>query len=284
MEVEDLRAAFDAAPVALAVIGPDGAVLYTNAAAEPFRDLLTPDLVQTLDGRERCEVRDVVVHASRISGGNTLVLVLTRPEQPAPEWSPIRRNGALGVVETFARSKRSGLLLFVSGARQKSVQLEDGSIASVASNDPAESLAERLVISGAISESQRGRAVDLAGATNVAIGRALVLIGALDEEDVTRAVHQKIDHELMELDSWTDGRWTFVARQPPGEEPVRVALPLDELRHFANPEFISSRLGNRYHRAHCTAMARVHAADRELFASAALAEERGLRPCRVCVR
>lgn len=280
VELERLREAFDAAPVALAVATRDGRILFANVAAQPFLPLLSAELLQTLDGR--VETADAIIQAA--PAGDALVLVLTRREPPAPEWSSIRRYGALDLVEAIARSGRSGLLLFVSGTRQKSVQLEEGRIASVASNDPAESLAERLVRSDAISEAQRSRAVDLAMATNVAIGRALVTIGALEEADVTRAVHEKIDRELMELDSWTEGRWTFVARQPPGEEPVHVALPLDELRHFANPEFISSRLGNRYHRTHCTLMTRVHPADREHFASAALAQERGLQPCRVCIR
>lgn len=283
-DLEPFRAAFAAAPVALVIASRDGRVLFANAEGERYREVVSADLCSRITRRERIELRDLVIDASLIPESDAVVLAITPREQPAPEWNPIRRRGALDLVETLARSGRSGLLLFVSGDRQKSVQLEEGHIASIASNDPAESLAERLVTGGAISEAQRSRAVDLAGATNVAIGRALVIIGALEEEDVTRAVHEKIDHELMELDTWTDGRWTFVARQPPGEEPVHVALPLDELRQFANPEFISSRLGNRYHRASCTAMARVHAADREFFASAALAEERGLEPCRVCVR
>ena len=203
------------------------------------------------------------------------------PAAPDVHWAAIDERGALGIVEAVSRSGRSGLLLFVSGAQQKSIQLEDGRIASVASNDPSQSIGDRLVRRGAITDAQRNQAVEMASATNVAIGRALVVLDILRETDVANALREKIEDEVAELGSWSAGRWTFVDREPPGVEPILASVALDELRAFARNEFVASRTGTRYHRDSCKAMQRVR--DRVPVMNALAGAERGLSPCRICI-
>jgi PAS domain S-box-containing protein len=202
---------------------------------------------------------------------------------PSAEWTSFGDGGALGIIEQAARERRSGLLMFVSGSLQKSVQLDEGRIASCASSNPGESFGERLVRRGSITEAQRVKAVDLANATNVAIGRAAVLLGAMREDEVAAALREKIDHELGELERWTDGRWTLINRPSPRVKPVRLALALDELRQFARAEFVASRNGTRYHRETCTSMRRVKAEERTPIVDALAGAQRGLEPCRICV-
>ena len=144
-------------------------------------------------------------------------------------------------------------------------------------------MGEQLVRRGAISEAQRTKAVEMADRTNVALGRAVVILGAMREEDVVRALHEKIDRELVELQSWTEGRWTFVNRLPPRVKPVRVALDVTELRQFARAEFTASRNGTRYHVESCAAMARVKTGERIAVVSTLHGAELGLAPCRICV-
>jgi PAS domain S-box-containing protein len=201
----------------------------------------------------------------------------------APEWTPFADRGPLDVIAQEARAGRSGLLLFTSNARQTSVWLDDGCIVACASNDPERSLGERLVRGGVITEAQRTKALQMVEATNVAIGRALVILGALREESVMRALTEKIDDELSELESWLTGRWMFVPRQPPRVKPVRVWLPIAELRQFASAEYVASRNGTRYHRATCTAMLRVKGNERLPVVSPLAGAERGLSPCRMCI-
>ncbi len=219
--------------------------------------------------------REVVALRERLAGAEP-------PVTDAP-WSEIHADGALQVVEAVARSGRSGLLIFVSGTRQKSIQLEDGRIASCASNDPEQSIGNRLVRRAAITEAQRNKAVEVAAATNVAIGRALMILDVLRESDVANALREKIEDEIAELASWTEGRWTFVDREPPRVKPIRASLALHELRAFAKQEFVASRSGTRYHRESCTAMLRVRATEKVPVVSALAGAERGLAPCRLCV-
>lgn len=269
--------------VAITAFAPDGAVRgfveVMHMAAAPVR--YSEQFVSQL--REQLQIeRDSNATMMRVVE-NLREKLARRDEEPSAEWTPLREGGALDVVARMARDKRSGLLIFVSGTRQKSVHLEEGRIASCASSDPGESMGEQLVRRGAISEAQRVKAVEMADRTNVAIGRAVVILGAMREEDVVRALHEKIDRELVELQSWTGGRWTFVNRLPPRVKPVRVALDVAELRQFARAEFVASRSGARYHRESCNAMARVRETERVAILSALHGAERGLAPCRICV-
>jgi len=286
-EGEDTRVARDGRDrtmrVAITAFAPDGAVRgfveVLHAAAPPVR--YTEQFVSQL--REQLQIeRDSNATMMRVV--EKLREKLARQDdQPSADWTSLKEAGALDVVARMARDKRSGLLIFVSGTRQKSIHLEEGRIASCASSDPGESMGEQLVRRGAISEAQRAKAVEMADRTNVALGRAVVILGAMREEDVVRALHEKIDRELVELQSWTDGRWTFVNRQPPRVKPVRVALDVTELRQFARAEFTASRNGTRYHVETCTAMARVKGGDRVAVVSTLHGAELGLAPCRICV-
>ena len=204
-------------------------------------------------------------------------------DAPSVEWLALGDRGALDVIEEVSRDRRSGLLLFVSGSLQKSVQLEEGRIASCASSNPGESFGERLVRRGSITDAQRVKALDLANATNVAIGRAVVVLGVMSEDEVSAALREKLDHELAELGRWTDGRWTLINRPPPRVKPVRLALDLDELRQFARAEFVASRNGTRYHRETCTSMRKVKAEERTQIVDALAGAQQGLEPCRICI-
>lgn len=269
--------------VAITAFVPEGAVrgfvevMHVAAAPVRYREQLVSQL------REELQIeRDSNATMMRIVE-NLREKLARREEPPAADWTSFAAGGALDVIAGMARARRSGLVIFVSGTRQKSIHFEDGRIASCASSDPGQTMGEQLVRRGAISEAQRIKAVEMADRTNVAIGRAVVILGAMREEDVVRALHEKVDRELVELQSWTDGRWAFVDRLPPRVKPVRVALDIVELRQFARAEFVDSRNGTRYHRMSCNAMARVKEAERMDIVSTLHGAENGLAPCRICV-
>ena len=306
LEAEDFRRARDGrelwVKVSLMAFAPDGTlrgfveVMHVANAAkvETLADHLREELdrerdssvtmtrvVENLKSKLQAETarraeleRELLALRERLAGAEA-------PAVPDAHWAAI--DDTLGIVEAVSRSGRSGLLLFVSGERQKSIQLEEGRIASVASNDPAQSIGDRLVRRGAITDAQRNKAVQMAAATNVAIGRALVILDILREADVAKALREKIEDEVAELESWDQGRWTFVDREPPRVKPIRASLALSELRAFMRNEFVASRSGARYHRDSCTAMLRVRATERVAVVSALTGAERGLAPCRICI-
>ncbi|HEX6097076.1 MAG TPA: PAS domain S-box protein [Thermoanaerobaculia bacterium] len=275
------------------VIHPAGApATMGEAIAEQLREELERErdsgvtltrVMETLKGKLQAEsVRRAELEREVLALRERLASAEAPPVADA-HWASLDAEGALSVIDAVSRSGRSGLLIFVAGARQKSIQLVDGRIASCASSDAAQSIGDRLVRRGAISDGQRNKAVEMAAATNVAIGRALVILDILSEGDVANALREKIEDEIADLASWTEGQWTFADREPPRVKPVRASLALSELRAFTRNEFVASRNGTRYHRESCTAMLRVRATERVPVISALTGAERGLGPCRLCV-
>lgn len=151
-------------------------------------------------------------------------------EAAAAVWTAFEGRNALDLVEQMAREGRTGLLLFVSEGRQKSIHLEEGHIASCASNDDEQSLGQRLVREGVITEAQRDEALEMAGESNITLGRALVLLDTLVEEVIVVALRAKLGKELADLETWASGQWTFVQREPPRDKPVRLSIPVQDAR------------------------------------------------------
>jgi PAS domain S-box-containing protein len=202
-------------------------------------------------------------------------------DDPPVPWIPLEGK-PLAVLEATARAGRNGLLLLVSGGRQKSIHFEDGRIASCASNDEEHTFGERLVRRGLITEAQRRKAVEIASQTNVAIGRAVLILGAMREEDILRELRAKVDDELAQLDRWTSGRWAFVERQPPRVKPLRLSVALEETQALAGAEYVVSRGGTRYHRHGCKSLRRAKGGE-PLRVTSAAAAQRGLSACRLCI-
>lgn len=227
-EMEDWRVTSDGRElwvrIALTPFAPDGVVrgyvevIHPVAQAADVNESLVAHLREDLE-RER-------------AAGATLARIIEKMKAKAAvaEWTSLDGRNALDVVEENAREGRTGLLLFVSNGRQKSIHLERGQIASCASNDDEQSLGERLVREGVITEAQRDKALEMAGNTNIALGRALVVLETLAEEVVVVALRAKLERELSDLETWTDGRWTFVEREPPRVKPVRLSVPVQGAR------------------------------------------------------
>ena len=306
-EAEDFRVAKDGRElwlrVSLTPFAPDGAVRgfvevlheassYGDAIAARLREELQTErnaastmnnIVEKLKARVQAEaVRSAALEQE-------LQALRERLEQAetaaaAPEWTPFAGRGPLDAIDDAARDRRTGVLLFAWEAKQISVFLEDGCIAACATNDATHTLGEQLVNGGAITEAQRTKAMQMVEATNVSLGRALVILGALREESIVHALNEKIDRELAELASWpAGGRWTFAAGQPQRTKPVRIALQLADLRQFARAEYVASRNGTCYHLPTCTSMRRVEEHERMPVVSPLAGAQRGLSPCRICV-
>ncbi|MBV8516612.1 MAG: PAS domain S-box protein [Acidobacteria bacterium] len=151
--------------------------------------------------------------------------------EAAPEltWQNVAETTMAEVLRAQALIERTGTLLVSNGPRDKEVFFDAGRIFSCASNDPDKFLAQRLVAHGVISEDQRERALEIKQASQLALGRILLLLGAIDETQLIDAMRTKVEDEIAELLTWKEGRYVFVEGDVPSLQLVPLRLDVETL-------------------------------------------------------
>jgi hypothetical protein len=205
-------------------------------------------------------------------------------EAPARAWAEQQRPAAELLAEQ-AEAQRTGTLILATDDRQLEVFFEKGRVYSCASNDPASFLAQRLIEAGIISDDDRRRALELREHTNLALGRILLILGAVTEEHLIEAMRAKMAEEVRGLLTWSGVRWAFVDGEVPSLQLVPLRLEVAELlappaRLVASP----SPKSRKYHAADCISVRRIDPKALLVFSGAEEAKTRGYAACRICVQ
>ncbi len=137
------------------------------------------------------------------------ILHLTQP-QPSKIWRALMGKAPAELLVQYATDQRSGTLMLVSGERERELSFEKGKIFSVASKNPANFLTQRLIELGYITEEQRQRALEIKQHTQLALGRILLILGAITEEQLIEVMRSKMEDEIVEVFEWKDAKYAFV--------------------------------------------------------------------------
>jgi hypothetical protein len=148
---------------------------------------------------------------------------------PQRKWKPIGTSTPAELLVKHASQLRTGRLVIARGKHQKELFIEKGKIISCSSNDPSRFLAQRLIGTGMITEEQRQKALDIQRETHLALGRILVILGALTENQLHDAMRQKAADEIRELSMWTDAKYVFVEEEIPTLQLVPLRIDVAEL-------------------------------------------------------
>jgi PAS domain S-box-containing protein len=200
-------------------------------------------------------------------------------EAPAGlEWQPLSETAPDVVLRECALLQRTGTLFVSFDHREKELFFEEGRLFSCASNDAGKFLAERLVRSGTISEEQRQKALEIKQASSLALGRILLILGAIDEAQLVAAMRAKLEDEIAELLTWRDGRYAFVEGEVPSLQLVPLRIDVDAL--LAPPVvYIASRKSGKVHQVTCISARRISGGARvEVLTTD------GFERCRQCFR
>jgi PAS domain S-box-containing protein len=147
---------------------------------------------------------------------------------PQRKWKPVGVTPAELLVK-YASSQRTGRLVIAKGKREKELFIDKGTIISCSSNDPARFLAQRLIAAGTITEEQRQKALEIQRETQLALGRILIILGALTENQLHQAMREKASDEIRELSAWTDAKFVFVEEEIPTLQLVPLRIDVAEL-------------------------------------------------------
>lgn len=131
------------------------------------------------------------------------------------------------VVIWLANRRLSGHLVVEQETVRKEVAIHQGMAKRAASNDPREYFGQFLIHLGLLTEEQLARAFSTQQETHVLLGRILVMIGIVPEEQVIHTLRIKIAESILDTFRWRWGQFRF--EDVPAHEPrplVDVAVPL----------------------------------------------------------
>src|SRR5512141_3212583 len=120
--------------------------------------------------------------------------------------------------------RRTGLLQLTRRSTRKSFGFRDGVLCSSSSNDPRETMGQRLVRDGLIGEEALFRALLKQESDRRRLGELLVEGGLLTTDQVTAALRATTEEQLYEVFLWPDGRFVFDDRATPASSDLALDL------------------------------------------------------------
>jgi len=198
------------------------------------------------------------------------------------EWHALAGT-PMDLLRQLGNDASSGTLIVMSGEQQKEIFFEKGRVFSCASNDPKLFLTERLIAARVITEENRARAMEIKQETQLAIGRILLILGIVSEEQLVDGMRAKLRDEITQLATWTDVKWTFVDGDVTSLKLVPLRIEVEELLAPPKRAVVASPTSKKYHLEQCISVKRIAKRSRVRFASEAEAAAKGLAPCRMCV-
>jgi len=127
------------------------------------------------------------------------------------------------LMQWLSQSKKTGTMIIDNGTVKKQIHFQKGRIVSSASTDPKEHLGHFLVGHGFINENELSNAIQMQEKTGMLLGKILVTIGAISEDDLNRLLRLKAEESLYDIFSWAEGEFRFLDQQLP----ERTFIPMD---------------------------------------------------------
>jgi len=128
------------------------------------------------------------------------------------------------LLQWLAQGQKTGALVINSGEMEKRIYFRSGKIIFSESNNPDEHLGSFLIRDGLIDEQTLSRAVKLQDSTQILLGKVLVTLGTITEEELHRILRRKTEESIYDLFNWTDGEFHFVPDDLPNQPMVPIEI------------------------------------------------------------
>jgi hypothetical protein len=129
------------------------------------------------------------------------------------------------LLQWLSLGQKTGTLVVTNGAVEKKIFFRRGRVISSASNDPREYLGQFLMSHGFITEAELKKAMEVQLQSRILLGKILVMIEVISEEDLIRLMRLKAEEEIYDIFLWREGEFHFMDDQLPTME--MIALQVD---------------------------------------------------------
>ncbi|MBV9495870.1 MAG: DUF4388 domain-containing protein, partial [Acidobacteria bacterium] len=124
------------------------------------------------------------------------------------------------LLQWLSLGQKSGTLVVTNAGVTKKIFFRHGRVISSASNDPREYLGQFLVSHGYITEPELKKAMEVQLQSRILLGKILVMIEAISEEDLLRLMRLKAEEEIYDIFLWREGAFEFLDDELPQMEMV----------------------------------------------------------------
>jgi hypothetical protein len=128
------------------------------------------------------------------------------------------------LLQWLSQGSKTGTLVVDNGNVEKRIFFGKGKIISSAASDPREYLGHFLVSHGYIDEHQLAEAVRRQESQKTMLGKVLVEMGAIGEEDLDTMLRLKAEESIYSLFDWGEGEFRFHDDELPAYPMVPISL------------------------------------------------------------
>ena len=135
----------------------------------------------------------------------------------------------------MANRSVTGTLTVERGTEQQHFDLVDGSAVRAASNSPRQYFGQFLLHYELLTEEQLQQAYRTQRDTGVRLGRILVMIGLVPEEQVIQCLRVKVTETMLHAFRWSEGRFQLKdSRLAEESDEISLAVPLIDIHTEAH--------------------------------------------------
>lgn len=128
------------------------------------------------------------------------------------------------LLQWLSMGQKTGTLAIEGKKVKKKIFFAGGAIISSASTDPAEYLGRFLASHGFMPEETIDAAVAQQKSEQQLLGKILVNMGAISEEDLHQMLRLKAEESIYDIFTWEEGEFEFLDDELPTETMIRMHL------------------------------------------------------------
>lgn len=133
------------------------------------------------------------------------------------------------LLQWLSLGQKSGTLVVSREVVEKKIFFRSGRVISSASNDPREYLGQFLMSHGFLKEEELKKAMEVQQQSGILLGKILVTIGLIDEDDLMRLMRLKAEEEIYDIFLWPEGEFHFIDNELPQMEMVPLKIDVTGL-------------------------------------------------------
>jgi len=133
------------------------------------------------------------------------------------------------LLQWLSLGQKTGTLCVRSKGVEKKIFFRNGRVISSASNDPREYLGQFLMSHGYITEPELMKAMEVQAQSRILLGKILVMIDVINEEDLQRLMRRKAEEEIYDIFLWNEGEFEFIDDELPQMEMIPLQVDVTGL-------------------------------------------------------